>query len=238
MRSTISSSRLARLLGRWDAVADEPVRQDLAERLSQWLPVRDAISLDAAHRAIQALPAQWAAPRVRGPVPDALERELQRVRETLVQAIQAPPPRPAPPRRGRHALPQSGSVAAEPEDPLAPLRRQAADLQRQMGLRVDALRHHVRRQLAARSAALAQLAALDAAMEQMLAERLQKALATLPLLWERRCAQLRAQGQDGPAEAARALQELLLAELETRLEPVAGLIEAAARSAGPGKVTR
>ena len=29
-------------------------------------------------------------------------------------------------------------MAAEPEDPLAPLHRQAADLQRQMGLRVDA----------------------------------------------------------------------------------------------------
>lgn len=203
--------------------------------MGQWLHVRDAITLDAAHRAIQSLPAQWTVPRRRvAGTADMLEHEVQRVRDTLVQSILADPAPPAAVRRGRNALPLAeGPVApvAEPtgEAAFAPYRQRYVDLQRQMELRIDALRVHVRKQLATRAPELAQLAALDAVMAQMLRERTDKALSALPALVERRCVQLGGAGSHDPKAWSRALQEVLLAELETRLEPVVGLVEAGSR---------
>lgn len=241
MRRNFSSSRLVRVLGRWEAVGGpQTLRQDVAERLGQWLGVRDAITLDAAHRAIQVLPGQWSAPRGRaaaagaGAVAQTLDQEVQRVRATLVQAIMAAPV-PAPvARRGRHALPpvEGGPAAATEPDAdaaFAPLRKRCSDLERQMDLRVDALRAHVRKQVAACAPALAQLAALDAVMQQMLGERMHKALSALPALLEQRCMPASA-GAAAPVKAwEQDMQDLLLAELETRLEPVVGLTEALRR---------
>ena len=235
MRRNFSSSRLVRVLGRWDTTVAESPRQDLAERMGHWLHVRDAITLDAAHRAIQSLPAQWAVPRRRGAgTAEALVQEVQRVRETLVQAILAAPAPPAAVRRGRHALPLPEGPAAPVAEPtaeaaFAPYRQRYLELQHQMDLRIDALRVHVRRQLATLAPELAQLAALDAVMEQMLGERTGKALTALPALLERRCVQPGGTGSPGPLAWERELQDVLLAELETRLEPVVGLVEAGSR---------
>ena len=243
MRRNFSSSRLVRVLDRWEAAgAPQPPRQDVAERLGEWLGVRDAITLDAAHRAIQVLPGQWSARRGRAGAAGAaaLEQEVQRVRATLVQAIMAPPGPPPVARRGRHALPPvEGDPASAPEPDgaaaFAPLRKRCADLQRQMDLRIDALRAHGRKQLTACGPRLAQLAALDAVMQQMLGERTQKALAALPALLEQRCTSSSA----GAAAEAKAweqdMQDLLLAELETRLEPVVGLMEALRQHGGGTK---
>lgn len=227
------------MLGRWDPAAAEPARQDVSEHVSRWVGVRDAITLDAAHRAIQALPARWVPSRSATGAGTRLAAELQRVRQTLVQAIMAPPVPPAPPRRGRFPLPLAETAAAPVAEPdgeaaFAPYRQHCIDLQRQMELRIDALRVHARAQLALVSPQLAQLAAMDAVMEQMLGDRTQKTLAALPGLLERRCARLRKQGAGGPDAWTGALQELLLAELETRLEPVVGLIEAAGQGGQDG----
>lgn len=241
MRRNFSSSRLVRLLGRWDATNAQAPRQDVAERMGQWLPVRGAITLDAAHRSIQALPARWAVPRGHALAPgDALVQEVQRVREALVQAVMAAPAPPTLARRGRHALPLPegpAPPAAEPtaEAAFAPYRQRCLDLQQLMELRTDALRVHVRRQLAARGPELAQLAALDAVMEQMFAERTRKALSALPALVERRCVQSGAAGSHDLQAWGRELQDMLLAELETRLEPVVGLMEAGSRHRGGGE---
>ncbi len=227
------------MLGRWDAAAAEPARQDVPEHVSRWVSVRDAITLDAAHRTIQALPARWVPARSATGASTRLAAELQRVRQTLVLAIMAPPVLPASPRRGRHPVPRAETAAAPVAEPdgeaaFAPYRKQCLDLQRQMELRIDALRAHARAQLALLSPQLAQLAAMDAVMEQVLGERAQKTLAALPGLLERRCARLRKDGANGPQAWAGALQELLLAELETRLEPVVGLIEAAGQGGQAG----
>ena len=227
------------MLGRWDPAQAASPRTEVAEHLGHTLGVRDAITLDGAHRAIQALPASWVAPRQRPATGAALAQELQRVRATLVQAITAAPVPPVASRRSRHALPAGNGPAAPAAEPdadalLAPLRTRCVDLQRQMELRIDALRAHVRRQLAGRSPALAQLAALDAAMAQLLAERLERALAAVPDLLERLCMQLRASGVADVAAWGRELQDLLLAELEARLEPVVGLVEAGTRGDAAG----
>jgi len=112
-------------------------------------------------------------------------------------------------------------------------------------LRIDALRAHVRQAIAKVSPQLGQLAAFDAVMDQRLGGREQKLLSTAPVLLERRFEHLRkthqlgldaAQQQDAPALRrqpggwldvfGKEMQEVLLAELEVRLQPVVGLIEA------------
>jgi hypothetical protein len=116
---------------------------------------------------------------------------------------------------------------------------------------VGALRDHVRQSVARVSARLRQLAVLDASLEELMAAREQALLPTTALLLERRFLQLRAahrqvneiteeagaldsglRGNDGGgrpgwlATFANDWRNALLAELELRLEPVAGLVDA------------
>jgi len=239
LRRNFSSSRLVRVLGRWDPAGTGPPHQDVVEHMSQWLSVRDAIVLDGAHRTIQGL--ALACPTAPSPVPTAamVAHEVRRMRAALVQQIQAGLA-PAPvARRGRYPLPVPDTAAPEPDagSAFAPLHKHYLDLQRRMELRIDALRADVRKRLAASSRELAQLAALDAVLAPMLAERARRAFANLPTLLERRCAQLRGGGAADLPAWSREMQDLLLAELEARLEPVVGLVEAARHSGGGGSAS-
>jgi hypothetical protein len=210
LRSTLAPSRLVRLLG--DAVPGdvESPGMDVAERLSLWLNAFDAIGLQAAQQQVRAI-ATAAAPARTGRPPD-LAQDVERTRSVLAAAIARDP----------LALDHAG-----PDDGYGPYQQRHAELQRQMEQMIGALRGHVRESLARRSRALRQLAALDAAMEQVLAAREQALLPTVPTLLKRRFAQLRA--QEGGAQAfAREWREALLAELELRLAPVHGLVAALA----------
>ena len=114
-----------------------------------------------------------------------------------------------------------------------------------MALRVEALRGHVRHAVAAASPRLAPLAAMDAVLEQMFGAREQKLMGTVPVVLERRFEQLRTAHQleldatqqpDDPAASrqpggwqhrfGKELEAALLAELEVRLQPVMGMMEA------------
>ena len=219
-------STLVRQLAAWQPVPDgaEAPRQDVAERLGQWLNVADAIALRALH---QALPAVKQRPRAHGVVmqaPAELQAELQRVRQALERAIT------------RHD-------ADLTEHEFAPVHQHVLDLQRHMEMRIDALRDHVRQTLAMASPQLAQLAALDASLQQLLGGREQHLLSTVPSFLKARFARLRksaekaAETADDPAEPAATakaiaptltadLHALLRAELDLRLQPVHGMIEA------------
>ena len=104
-----------------------------------------------------------------------------------------------------------------------------------MELSVEALRGHVRQALAQATPELAQLAALDAAMEPLLAGREQRLLGSLPAFLKARFVALRQQAADlsDPAPDnlrwlqtfANEFEQTLLAELDLRLQPVIGLIE-------------
>ena len=106
--------------------------------------------------------------------------------------------------------------------------------QRRMEMSVDALRGHVREKMAQTTPALAQLASLDASMAPMLAGREQRLLAQLPAFLKARFQSLRqaAAASDTPDDLrwlqgfAAEFEQLLLAELDLRLQPVTGLIEA------------
>ncbi|MFT4267926.1 MAG: DUF3348 family protein, partial [Xenophilus sp.] len=86
--------------------------------------------------------------------------------------------------------------------------------------------------LAARSPALARLAAVDAVMERALAAREQALLGALPARLQKHFERLRREaGPEAPPSAwlpafRRDLQALLLAELDFRLQPLEGLMQA------------
>lgn len=251
MRSSFSSSTLVRLLGAWTPAQTEPPGLDVAERLSLWVNAFDAIRLQGAHQAIASLgraqPRSAPARRARAP---ALAQDVQRVRSVLTKAIaQEPGPvvetalTPADLRRLARAAAQPAGVGDDAS--YAPWRQRHLELQRQMELMIPPLREHVRQALASASPQLHQLAALDAVLEQVLAPREQKLLPTVIERMERRFAELRAThlqaAQDGgqhddPAawrrpggwldQFAQDWRQLLAAELDLRLQPVTGLVEA------------
>jgi hypothetical protein len=149
---------------------------------------------------------------------EALCADLQRVRGALAAAI-AQDPR---------------ALAVSPEGS-KPWQQRHLELQRQMEQMIQPLREHVQQALSRVSPRLRQLAALDAVMAQALVAREQAVMPTVATLLERRFAQLRAQAnEDAATEAAGAWLEdfagewrqALLAELDLRLQPVLGLIEA------------
>lgn len=227
LRSNFTSSRLVRLLGDWVPLDAPASGMDFAERMSLWFNAFDAIRLQGVHQSIRGM--QAPAP---GQPPDpgpalALAEHLQRVRATLAQAI------------------QQGVADGADAPGYAPYHRRHLELQRRMELAIAPLRDQVRQALGRASRRLRQLAALDAAFEEMLAPREQLLLPVAAALLQQRFEQLRlahrqereAAGQpDDPADWSRAggwlqafgqdWRQALLAELELRLEPVAGLIDA------------
>jgi len=233
LRSTFSSSRLVRLLGAWTPVEAPASGMDFAERLSLWLNAFDAIGLQAAHQSIAAMQAAAAdtPARTRAMRPQTADEDLQRVRGALAHAIAKDP------------VPLAAAGGADAG--YAPFRQRHLELQRHMEQMIGQLRADVRQALSRVSPGLRQLAALDAVFEHVLAPREQTLLPSAAALLERRFAQLRlehrrsleAAGQpDDPAlwrEAggwldafAKDWRQALLAEVDLRLEPVAGLIEA------------
>ena len=107
------------------------------------------------------------------------------------------------------------------------------------------LRAQVREALKGGSPALRQLAGLDGVLEKALAERERNLFLNVPLLLEKRFEQLRDAHASAPEASSQAdgvarwmqpggwlavfckdLQSVLLAELDLRLQPVLGLVEA------------
>jgi hypothetical protein len=127
----------------------------------------------------------------------------------------------------------------------SPYRRYYLAHQRDMQVGIAPLRTSARAALSRHSPALQHLAALDAVLDQALATRERTLLSTVSSLLAKRfehlyaahqAAQVEAQADDDPsrwmepgewlAVFCREMQAVLLAELDTRLQPVAGLIEA------------
>jgi hypothetical protein len=210
-----------------------------AEKLGLWVAFTDAITLCAAHNAS---PAGTAAP-----APQAGASALEfftRARAALEQAlIHSATPKGSKARGGlplpNLELPIVAKTAFEP------YRRYYQAQQRDMEAGVASLRSQVRARLAQAAPALQQLAALDAALDGILNERESRLLATIPSLLEKRFAQLlqdhqqrltETQQNDNPAfwlnpagwltRFCTELQTVLLAELDLRLQPALGLVEA------------
>lgn len=188
---------------------------DFAERLGLWLGAFDAMGVRAAHQSMRAMrhPAAGTPPRAQ-----ALAEDLQRVRAALANAIAQDPPAGEPPGYG-------------------PYHERHLQLQRRMEQLIAPLRDHVRQEVSRHSPRLRQLAALDAVFEQALARREQALLPTVAARMKRRFDRLRASAlaaapvpETGAWERqfANEWRQVLLAEVDLRLEPVAGLVDALA----------
>lgn len=139
------------------------------------------------------------------------------------------------------------SLEAMADAAFAPYHQRHQELQRQMAQLVSPLRDHVRQTLGRASPRLRQLAALDASFEPIIAKREQALLPTTASLAARRFAhwrqQLNISAEASSEDLAQSMERwrapggwlhafaqewrhALQAELEMRLEPVMGLVEA------------
>lgn len=217
---SFSSSQLIRRLADLDIVVGVPSKQTFAERLSPWLDWTDAIALSAALNTGHAATASTDSPAAAG---HAVADACQRVRTDLAQAIVA----------GAAALAASAATAGQVD--AASCRRHHLGQQRGMDNRIAPLRADVRAALSRVSPRLARLAALDAVLDKALAARERQLLATVPGLLDKHLQRLQQAHLDAAPEAAPApwlatyckdLQAILLAELEIRLQPIDGMLEA------------
>jgi hypothetical protein len=216
-RTPLTGTALVRLLAGLTDV-DVPASGDaFAKRFSGWFDWTDAIALSAALDSAPAhVPERGAGAAA---VAEGLERELVRVRAAIARRIAAVP-------------------AAGDADDFGPLREHCVACAQAMETNTGPLRRRARGALADVSPALARLAALDAVMEQVVGARERALLATLPGRLEQRFERLRQAGADAPADRRAAfageLRAVLLAELDLRLQPVEGLLEAL-RTSSPGR---
>ncbi|MGI4779285.1 MAG: DUF3348 domain-containing protein [Janthinobacterium lividum] len=206
-----SGSTLVGLLARLtDIPVPEPDRS-ISDRLSHWLRWTDAISLSSV---LGGQPAA-AAPSRAVALGGTEEAEVRRVHAALLKT-----------------LAEDGDAATATTD-FSPHRRRYVARQQAMENALGPLRGRLRSALAGRSAAMAQLAAVDMVMEQALSPHEQRVLATVPTLLEKHFNRLRRAEVDRDespdiwrAGFARDLQSVLLAELEIRMQPIDGLLEA------------
>lgn len=227
----LNSSRLVRFLYSL-AVSDiEPSHKDFAQRFGQLFDFSDSISLSALHEELASLPFE-----PREVASSSVQDEFLRVRKSLVQSIIR-----------RFIAGEDGSIVRGGFPSLRPgasletllgfdaYQRFYLARQRDMEREIQLLQTHVRDAAMGLSPQLAQLVALDAALGDSLIVHRRKFLATVPALLQKRFEQLREQHADDNEALmppvwlkhfAQDTQELLLAELEVRLQPLLGLVEA------------
>lgn len=191
--------------------------QAVAETLSRWLAWTDAIALSGA---LNPSPAGTpASDDTRSGLHTQLAEDAARVRRDLVRSIT------------RDLSIETDFAAAAPAPQaatdFAPYRRHYVTEQRTMAERIGPLRARVRKALSTASPALRRLAALDAVLDAALDARTRHLLGTVPALLESHAQR----GRQGLAPQAwlQTLQQVLLAELETRWQPIEGLLQARAQ---------
>lgn len=252
-RAHFNSSRLTRFLTENAMIDAAPVADDVGQKLGDWLNFRQAIALHGVLNPEQPSAATQPAHLRRAGVmtAEALTRYVDKVRAQLEQSIA----QGAPSGSGMTRIDMPPAELDEPIEPktaFEPYRRFYAAHQRQMEVSLQTLRSQVRGQLNKSTPSLQQLAALDAAFENILSEREALLLAKVAKLHEKRFAQAlkkhiqqlstpqaeaTAEGADAPSATAvsplpwllpfrQAMRTALLAELDTRLQPVLGLVEA------------
>jgi hypothetical protein len=181
--------------------------QTVAERLGPWLDWTGAIAL---FNEMQGGPATspCAGPPSAGAGAGFVIEEFHRTRRDLARSI------------------TTDTAFTDAEIDASTGRRHHLAQQRAMEARLVPLRAKVRAALSAFSPDLRQLAALDALLESALGARERHLLSTVPALMERHTGRLREGSEATPAADRRPMRSALLAELDMRLQPIEGMIEA------------
>lgn len=224
--TSFNSSQLIRLLASLGIAEAADSSQTFAERLSHWLAWTDAISLSRALNGEQALKPTLASPGV-PPRAVAVTEEFNRVRKDLAQSITT------------DTVLRSGGPTEEGAG-FSALRRHHLAHQRAMETRIGPLRAKVRASLSAHSPELGALAELDAVLGDALVARERHLLSHVPVWLEQHFVRARqaAPSSHTPATPGQQVQSILLAELDIRLQPIEGLIEALADHATHKNATR
>jgi hypothetical protein len=275
-RASLYSASLVRFLTDNAMLAPARQAEDVGHKLGDWLDFRQAIALHGVlppETASAAPPAPLPAhvQRMALIAPEALAQHVDKVRAQLAESIT----RGAPAGSGLARIDMPAPVLDEPVEiktAFEPYRRFVAAHQRQMDSALRSLRAQLRLQLSKQGCAGQQLAALDTAFDNILAEREAVLLAKTSKLLEKRFVQtlkahMQLQAQAQPAALAnetadaatdntdvidvnpndtpkadpstwlmplrQTLRQALLAELDTRLQPSLGLLEALTSFATP-----
>lgn len=230
---TFSAPALLRLLARLtDGDAPAPARS-LSDQLSQWLGWTDAIALSTVLKGdAVAAGGDVASPtQDRSALIEREQREVQRVRGALVNAILGQGANSPASSRGRR-----GAGVPRPRDldvDFTLHRQRYVALQHTMAQNIAPLRARLRTTLASQSPEMAKLAVMDGVMERVLDAREQSLLANVPALLSGHFERLQA-SQEADAQAPdhwigvfrKDMNSVLLAELDIRLHPAEGLMAA------------
>jgi hypothetical protein len=239
-RTPFTGSAFIRSLAALNDVPASLPKADFAEALGQWFSWTDAIALSSAlNGAAAALPSATESD------PHADELEYHRLRQALVAALEDKPAAPVS-RAGPHRALTPPEAAPDTDSAdFSPHRQRYLARQRAMAAGIEPVRQRMRATLSGVSPAMAQLAALDALMEQVVGAKARTLLSTLPFSLERHFERLRRAAQVTPETAPlrhpapwqdqfrRDMRQLLLAELDFRLQPLEGLLAALRRSSSP-----
>lgn len=237
-RTTFNRSGLVRLLS--DAVPEVTgPKYDFGERLGQWLDFSDALALFSALNQTAGTGTFTLSSTLAGP----LTVQLQRTRAQLSAAILADGVFGNDNPRLRFPTPLPDTSAEAAAD-YTPYHRYYLAHQRDMSSAIGVLRQNTRKALMQGTPDQRQLAEIDASFEKALATRERNLLVNIPILLARRFERryqahrtaLQAGGSDDTAQWIQPgswleafchdTQTMLLAELDLRLKPVAGLIAA------------
>lgn len=242
-RTTLHSAKLIRCLADLNMTDVADHGSAFAEKLAQWIHFADAITLSAVHNdRILARPS--AEPEAQSTACAAACAEYDRIQSILVNSIKKSCS-PKPDTAFMKLLIPELKLPMDFAAAYAPYRRFYEVHQRDMDLSIQPLRMRVREAVAKASPKLRKLADLDATLEDILRDRESRLLAKVPVLLKKRFEQLFDEHQrkladvpmaDSPAEWTQAggwltrfcndMQTLLLAEVDLRLQPTTGLLEA------------
>ena len=232
--AAVNGSRLVRLLTDL-AVSDvELSHKHFARRLGQMIDLSDSISLSSAQLRIATLDFEPS-----GGAGQAIREDFLQARTTIVQSVM----NSFFPNGGytRIKLPKmDGQAPSDEAASFEPYQRFYGAQQREIDFRVQGLQERTRNALAGISRELAQLSALDKAIGETLSAHSRRIFALVPGLLRARFEFLTEEYAQGSAEYRQnpdqwttlleqfhaEMRALLLAEIEARLLPVLGLIEA------------
>ena len=234
LQASASASRLVRFLSEWNEGGVTTSTPGFAERLGRLFDLPDSIRISSAHGKI---PSEHFEPS--GLSTDAVREEFFRVRTSLISSALRTFAPGSVHTRNRFPSTDMAATADDATNPEPYLAFYAA-LQRDIDFRSRNLQAAVRESVAGFSPSLAQLCALDGALAEPLAVNNRRLFSTVPKLLQKRFELLLAEyreatplGQHAPGLWAQTLkvlrddmQGLILAEIETRLLPAFGLIEA------------
>lgn len=251
-RAHLNSSPLVRFLTENGMVSAAQTSEDIGQKLADWLNFRQAIALHGVlqpHSRAEPVPHKARPPAM---TYQALSQHVDKVRTQLetsiLQGVSA--------GSGLARIDMPPAELQEPIDPKSafePYRRFYAAHQRQMESTLQILRAQVRSQLSKGSSTLQQLAAMDVAFEKILSEREAALLSKVAKVMEKRFMQAVKAHLKSLTEASslatagdhcaaidsvtvqthtwllpwrQTLRSALLAELDTRLQPTLGLLDA------------